>query len=297
MKSPPSPPAHDLAARDRDAIRRYYEQNTPLFLRFARAETQTIHRAVWGDGVDSLTRALDFTNELVLREINAWIEQHEFARVRIADLGCGIGGSLFYLLPRLAIPVRAVGVTISRVQAELAQLHARRLDLTRACWFVEGDFLAPPLADGLGIAYSIEAFCHATLPEMFLAQAARVLASGGKLILCDDFLSPLAREAGSAAQRWLAAYQKGWHVPNLRTYVAAQALASEHDLNCVRNDDLTPYLKLRALPNWFAAALRAMGERVPAWHAIVPSMLGSLALQQCLKQNLIEYRFLVFEKS
>jgi len=285
-------------ALDRDAIRRYYEQNTPLFLRFARAETQTIHRAVWGEGVGTLADALKYTDDLLVREINALAEQHDLARVCIADLGCGIGGSVFHLLARLALPAQVIGVTISRAQAEIARATAHKLGHDRACVFVEGDFLAPPVASGLGAVYSIEAFCHAVSVEEYVAQAARMLAPGGLLILCDDFLSMFAfLEPSPAGQRWLRAYQQGWHVPNLRTVLNVKAFASEHNLNIVNDRDLTPLLKLRALPDWLATALRALGERLPAWHPIVPSMVGSMALQQCLQMKLIEYRFLVFEKA
>ncbi len=292
-----SHPAQHLQL-DRDAIRNYYEQNTPLFLRFARSEAQTIHRAVWGKGVNTITDALNHTNELLLREINALVEQHDLARIRLADLGCGIGGSAFYLLPRLTIPGQLIGATISRTQAEIAQANASKLGLARDCLFVEGDFLAPPLASNLGAVYSIEAFCHATSAELFLAHAARLLMPGGKLILCDDFLSMFTfLEPSARAQKWLEAYQKGWFVPNLRTVLNIKAIASEHNLDLVGEYNLTPLLKLRALPEWLANFLLALGQRVPAFHPIVPSMLGSMALQQCLKMGWVEYRFLVFEKS
>ena len=39
------------------------------------------------------------------------------------------------------------------------------------------------------------------------------------------------------------------------------------------------------------------GERLPLKHAILPSMLGSMALQQCLQMGLVRYRFLVFQKT
>jgi hypothetical protein len=53
---------------------------------------------------------------------------------------------------------------------------------------------------------------------------------------------------------------------------------------------------LRALPDVPARVLRTIGEKIPARHPIVPSMLGSLALQQCLKMGIVEYRMLVFAR-
>jgi hypothetical protein len=40
-----------------------------------------------------------------------------------------------------------------------------------------------------------------------------------------------------------------------------------------------------------------IGEKLRQDHPIVPSMLGSMALQQCLKAGWIEYRWMVFEKN
>jgi hypothetical protein len=73
-------------------------------------------------------------------------------------------------------------------------------------------------------------------------------------------------------------------------------MAQQSGLLLVRNTDLTPYLRLRALPAGLASALLTLGRLIPLRHAILPSMLGSLALQQCLSQGWIEYHFLVFEK-
>jgi len=72
--------------------------------------------------------------------------------------------------------------------------------------------------------------------------------------------------------------------------------AEKHHLRLVKNDDLTPYLHLRNLPDFLARIIRFVGNHLPIRHAILPSMLGSLALQQCLHWRVVEYRFLVFEK-
>ena len=59
---------------------------------------------------------------------------------------------------------------------------------------------------------------------------------------------------------------------------------------------LTPQLRLRALPDFLARFVLWLGNKLPHNHPIVPSMLGSIALQQCLQAGWIEYRWLVFEK-
>ncbi len=271
---------------DTRAIQNYYEQNTRLFLRFAPRPAPTIHRAVWADGVTTLVQALNYANELIRAEI----ESLGLAHVRLLDLGCGVGASLIYLLARL--PAMGVGLTISQTQANFARRYA-----IASSHFIQADFQTVPLAGKFDVAYSIEAFCHAVNPTPYLAEVARLLTPSGRLILVDDFLSARAAQSLDAnEQRWLATYQNGWHVPNIRSVATIETLAHEKGLRLIRQIHLTPYLKLRALPDLPARLLRAIGEKIPARHPIIPSMLGSLALQQCLKNGIVEYHLLVFEK-
>jgi hypothetical protein len=72
--------------------------------------------------------------------------------------------------------------------------------------------------------------------------------------------------------------------------------ASSAGLRLRRNDDLSLFLRLRAMPDVLARFLRWLGQKLTFTHAILPSMLGSMALQQSLKQGIVQYRFMVFEK-
>jgi cyclopropane fatty-acyl-phospholipid synthase-like methyltransferase len=280
---------------DTNSIRRYYEENTRLFLRFVPTPgTYTIHRALWADGVATQNQALNYSNELLLTEILSHAQQHSLERLQILDLGCGVGGSLFYLLTRLTTPAFGTGITLSGTQAHIARQRAQQAGMADKCNFIEGDFQSVPIAGNVDAVYSIEAFVHSTHPEKYLSEVARLLKPNGKLILCDDYLADRALD--SSDRRWLDAYQDGWFVPNVKTISHLTELARTHNLHLVSNRHLTPYLRLRALPNFFAEFLLAIGKLIPRFHAIVPSMLGSMALQQCLKMGIVEYHFLVFEK-
>lgn len=276
----------------RDSIRNYYDQNTRLFLAFNRSrKADNIHRSLWTDGAKTIEDALDAANE----RIRAEIESVAPTQARIADLGCGVGASLFYIVPRLQEPKSAFGLTLSPVQARLAGQFAKQAHLEKQILFAEGDFTSVPLAgESLDAIYSVEAVVHAPEPERYFDETSRLLRRGGKLILVDDFLAdrPLTRNETV----WSNAFINGWHVPGVTTVGQAKSFAEKHRLQLTGNDDLTPYLRLRALPEILAQALLFIGNRFPLEHAILPSMLGSMALQQCLYMNVIEYRFLVFEK-
>ena len=277
----------------RDSVRTYYDQNTRLFLAFGKRnekKAQNIHRSLWVDGVQTLEDALNVSNANILKEIEAIAPEN----ARIADLGCGVGASLFYIYPRLQKPQPALGLTLSPVQAKLARNAAKQLRLEDQILFAEGDFTAAPLADELDAIYSVEAVCHAVEPERYFCEASRLLRSGGRLILVDDYQA--AHSLSQAESMWLKAYVEGWYVPGVRMVEETIQTAEKYELRLIKNDELTPHLRLRNLPDFLARILLFIGNHLPIKHAILPSMLGSMALQQCLHMGIVEYRFLVFEK-
>ena len=189
----------------------------------------------------------------------------------------------------------AVGVTLSPLQAQLAGQSARQLNLSGQILFLEGDFTCVPLQSScLDAVFSVEAVAHALEPEFFFREASRLLRAGGRLIVLDDYRA--SRTLSPAEEEWLNSFINGWHVPGVRTVQQTEAFARKFQLQLIRNDDLTPLLRLRNLPDLPAKLLRFLGSHIPIKHAILPSMLGSMALQQCLHGKIIEYRFLVFEK-
>lgn len=277
----------------RDSIRNYYDQNTRLFLAFDRSrKAEDIHRSLWTDGAKTLEEALNVTNE----RIRAEIESAAPTRARIADLGCGVGASLLYIVPRLREPLSAFGLTLSPVQARLAGQFVKQARLEKQILLAEGDFTSIPLvSESLDAIYSVEAVVHAPEPERYFEETSRLLRRGGRLIFVDDYLvnRPLTRNE----TKWSNAFVNGWHVPGVTTVEQAKSFAEKHRLQLTRNDDLTPYLRLRTLPNLIASLFLFLGSHLPIKHAILPSLLGSMALQQCLYMNVIEYRFLVFIKT
>jgi len=269
----------------RDSIRAYYDYNTRLFLRFGSSrQVLAIHRALWPPGIVTLSEALNVSNDMLLSVARA-IESS-----RIADLGCGVGASLFYLLEGLP-KARGIGLTLSPLQARLGLPHA-----PPSAYLLEADFQYLPLSTGFDLAYSIEAFVHATRPKEYLAEASRILRIGGRLALIDDFLSgPKAIDPTS--HRWLNVYQRGWHAPNLLSIDEVQSLAAQQGLHLLQVSDLSHLLRLRAFPDLLAQVILEFFKPLWSVHPIIPSMLGSIALQQCLRGGAIAYSWLLFEKS
>jgi len=270
-------------------VQAYYDRNTPLFLRYGSSpEMQTIHRSLWLKGTWRLKDALATSNNFVLEQARAMARPD----LAILDLGCGVGATLFHVLGGLDGFGTGVGLTLSSVQVQLAESARKAMGMTNAS-FVQGDFHRVPLKVPFDLIYSIEALIHAQEPRQYLAEVSRLLTPGGRLIVLDDFYTT----SDPYAQLWLDAYKEGWYVPNMQMAENMTAAARDFGLTLLETRDLTPHLRLRALPDFIARSLLWAGDKFPKDHPIVPSMLGSMALQQCLKAGWIEYRWKMFQKN
>jgi len=277
--------------------RAYYDHNTQRFLSYgAQRKLGTIHRPVWGGGVESNAQALHYVDEQILNEARN-LNHPAGDALHVADFGCGVGASLFYLGGNTSLPFRGVGLTISPVQAKFAQEGAQRRKLNGKCTFILGDFLAPPLAKAFDLVFSIESFAHTSQPEAYFHAAAQTLKPGGRLVMCDDFRTIAEDQGalGSYGVDMLEAYQWGWGVPGVWTTRHVVNLAGQVGLTLTRDRNLTPYLKLRPLPVVIMKLLMVAYRRSGIRDLYLRSVLGGQALQACLSQGLVEYRFLVFE--
>lgn len=241
--------------------------------------------------MDDPKTALNYTNELIYKQLLELAQQSPGETIRVADLGCGVGGSLIYLAERVGDSFWGVGATISSHQAQMAQQQAGRFGFSDRCAFLEADYQALPLSGKMKTVFSIEALAHAQHPQRYFIEASRILRNGGRLLLCDDFKS----EHAQADNFWLSAFQQGWRVESILTLSRVEEMAQSCGLRLVEQRDLTPDLRLSRLPAWLARWLAVAGLKFsdPYWQSVA----GGIALQQALKTGVVNYCFLVFEKS
>ena len=83
----------------------------------------------------------------------------------VLDLGCGVGGTLFYLAARM--PIDGIGVTLSPVGVRLAQSLALENGTAGQCRFIEANYLALPDVGPRQAVYAIESFLHGPAPAQF----------------------------------------------------------------------------------------------------------------------------------
>jgi SAM-dependent methyltransferase len=279
-------------------VRDYYDANTASFQKHESGSTDAVHRSVWAPGVRNLNDALHYVNQLLLSALPSTKNPHP----HVLDLGCGIGGSLFYLAQRS--PLTGTGVTLSPKQAQVAARKAEHLGLADRCKFAVASYLELPSQEPpAALAYAVESFVHGPDPGRFFQSAAAALQPGGRLVLCDDFLTnkgaactPATPGPGAVFSGYLADFRWGWHVHSLITVAEAEQHAAAANLRLLEDQDLTCWLYLDRPWDRFCSLCvelgRPLGLRSEWWR----SWVGSHGNQKCLLHRLVDYRVLIFEK-
>ena len=273
-------------------VRKYYDHNTGRFLKWGKGEsTFNLHGALWHPEVKSLAEAMHYSDELIAREI----ERCPYPVNRVLDLGCGVGGSIFYLIRRLSRVRSFTGISLSPLQINSARQRIPKAQKNRI-HFEVGSFLRLPTdrfkAD---FSYSIEAFTHCPDPDIFFSVQAGLLPPGGRMAIIDDCLSD-EMSLSSRQMRLLDIYRRNWLLPGLQGLTALKSLAEEKGFRLIKNQNLTPYLRLgRPRDRAISLLVKFLGPFMER-DTYLRSLLGGDARQKCYIEGLIHYRLLVFEK-
>lgn len=276
----------------------YYNRNTRRFLLAGHGGRQlAIHRAVWGPGVESRERAMEYVNELILAELERTHPPGDRSP-RVADLGCGVGGSLIYLRARMEASL--VGATISAVQADLARAYVSERGLSDID-VVEADFTTDEFwraydDEPVDAAFAVESFIHIEDARSTLRAIAARLRPGGRVIVVDDMISRVAARRGPdrRERRWLREFEKGWHAYGLGSLEQLVAAGAQAGLVLDEVRDLTPYLELDRPRDLLARGFMSLVRWWPVRPAWFDNLLGGNALQLALKRRLLGYYYVVF---
>jgi tocopherol O-methyltransferase len=272
-------------------IRRYYDRHTRSFVRFGQGGRDgAIHRAVWGAGVTSRSAAFHYVDDRIA-ELTRSLPASSDA-LHIVDLGCGIGASLCYLAERL--PIRATGMTLSPVQARLANQRIHEAQLSDRVTCIQGDYCEiPSSVERADLAYAIESFVHALAPHLVFAASSRLIRPEGLLVICDDFRRASTDQAAAIA---IDRFRRGWHINTLLSReelrTVAQAAGFEHEWTL----DLSHELEMRRTRDRAIDVIAAVADWIPFASERLDYLLGGAALQECLMNGWIGYDLAVFRK-
>lgn len=269
-------------------VRDYYDRHSAAFVSRGQGGG-AMHRAVWGPGVRHRAQAFHYVEDRIA-EIAQPLIAPAGHPLHIVDLGCGVAGSACYLAGRL--PVRVTGITLSPVQAQLAQVRIREAGVSDRVACLVGDYTdLPPEVGTADLAYAIESFVHGPSPDRFFAQCRRLLRPGGVLVICDDFHRPTA---DARAARAIERFCRGWHVNALLDGEALHALASNHDLVHDSTVDLSAYLELSRPRDRALRALLPLLNLLPLAAGRFDDLSGGSALQECLAHGWVAYEMVTF---
>jgi cyclopropane fatty-acyl-phospholipid synthase-like methyltransferase len=263
-----------------DEVEAYYDHNTRHFLR--RRRPAHIHQALWVDGRRTLAEALLTSADWIGARIDA-VEAGS-----VVDLGCGVGGTLHHLAASRP-DVVFHGVTVSGEQVRWARdVLPGRVTVHHA------DFLdLPDVLPVVDLAYSIEAFVHASDPATYLASVSARLAPGGRLLLVDDVLADPSLHDHPEVRRFRA----GWRLGSLITTDELATFAAVHDLQLVDDVDHTRHLPGMRPRDWLVRIGLPITRRLWPTSLYWTSMDGGDARQSCLSTGLVTYRFLELVKA
>ena len=281
-----SDPSDTDATAGTNQVRQYYDNNAGAFEKLGQGGA-SIHRAVWGPGVTTREAAFHYVDNLIFDTLDPDIDKPS-----VIDLGCGLGASLIYLAGK--IDLRGEGITISPRQAARAAELVADAGVGARVRCREGNYLSLPddLAGTADLTFSIEAFLHSPDADGYFREAARSLRPGGKLLLCDDFLTSAEVPASPKAARRLEEFRAGWHAGSLLTVDQVRTQAAAHGLVLVRDLDLTSGLELRRPRDRGISLLLTAGRVFHPSGEYWRSLAGGDALQWALGHGLLNYRFL-----
>jgi SAM-dependent methyltransferase len=268
----------------------YYDRSTPAFVALGQGGSEgAIRRAVWGPGTRDRTAAFHYVDDRIAEVVRAIAREVEHPHV--VDLGCGVGATLCYLARDL--PIRGTGITVSPLQAELAQRRAREAGLTERVSFIEGDFMHLPGVPPADVAIAIESFVHAPSADAFFAQCRDLVRPGGALVICDDCRMPTADPRAAAA---LAQFRRGWHINSLLEAAELHALARAAGFAHEGTTDLSGYLELDRPRDRAVNVFLALFGWLPLQRTPFGHLVGGSALQRCLLRGWVSYDLAVFRR-
>jgi ubiquinone/menaquinone biosynthesis C-methylase UbiE len=150
----------------------------------------------------------------------------------VLDVCCGMGGPARWLAAKAGCRVTGVDMTASRVRGATELTAAARL--TERVRFVVGNALALPFADAsFTLAIAQEAFAHVPHKPQLVAELARVLRPGGRLVF-SDILSHAPLAADDAARLY-----EGMRFSEIATVAAYTQWLQQQGLQVVEVVDLT----------------------------------------------------------
>ena len=211
----------------------------------------------------------------------------------ILDVGCGIGGSTLHLSKKYQ--AKAIGITLSPVQAKRAKERAEEQGVTLSAWqsliaastsastavdFQVVDALATPFPDAsFDFIWSMESGEHMPDKQAFLAECYRQLKPGGTFLMatwCHREIDNLAGPLTESEQVHLEQLYELYHLPYVISLSAYKDLAAGVGFQNLASADWSPQVEFF----WQDVVRSAMNPKVIAgiFQAGMETIRGTAAI-------------------
>jgi SAM-dependent methyltransferase len=289
---------HPLSTRSaslnpqKESVRKYYLASTEDYLKYY--ETDWHHHMHYGFERD-LPKGGNPTENLV----KYLADCAEFSEGdRIADAGCGVGGSSLWLAQNRGC--KPIGLNLMEFQLRMAGKFAKVLPEGQRPTYATADFISPPIKDeSLDGIWGVESFDHAPDKALCLKAWAPLLKPGGRIALADGFRAErtFSPKENHAYREFLA----GWAVPNLCSAKEMHTFAESAGLRVVRDEDITadvmPHAKAIFRFGLIFIPIRAFLKKLGLTSAEkLGNAVATYHQYHTLKQGLWSYRIVILEK-
>jgi len=225
IRKQPANPPRDNAPRhnDKRKIVEHYDRLSPYYRSLW---GEHLHHGYWIRGDESKEEA-----QLQLAEHLAELANVQ-AGSTVLDIGCGFGGSSIYLAEKYK--ARAIGITISPVQVEMARKAAAAAQLDAQFLLMDAEAL--DFQQSFDLLWSVESISHYHDHRSFFANAAKFLKPGGVFALTDWF-----KRAGLSAaeeRKFIEPIERGMFI-DLETMDDYESHLVASGLQIVHREDLT----------------------------------------------------------
>lgn len=267
----------------------YYEKNNSKFKSFGiDTDNKNIHQPLWSKETKSALQASNYSNELILDQIENFSDSKK--DISILDLGCGFGATLSFLLTKTPRDkqLNYKGITISQFQA-----HYCKEKLTETVAITCGDFQSlSKFYSKIDIIYAVESVVHSPDVQSLMKEIKKVLNPGGLFIMIDDFIdSDIDKKSDLSL---IKNYKDNWFTHGITTLKEFNSLAKQEGFEEMHSSSLRPLIK-QSIKGVLGRFFYQIGYR-NSGNMYCKSIIGGAARQNALLKRLLDYRIVVLMK-
>lgn len=218
-----------------EEVGRLYDE----FLGAGPMEFQNLHFGYWESDDEPFTTATDRLSDMVIARLGVGSGE------RVLDVGCGVGAPALRLSRITGAQV--LGISVSRRQVARATEAAEAEGAADRVSFAHADATALPFEpESFDAVLALESMIHMPDRGQVLAQIARVLRPGGRLVLTDFFQrSPMTeQDAADALSGAMMTHADRSQYPG---WADAAGLVISEDLDVTENVIRPTYLEFARL--------------------------------------------------